>query len=139
MKKLIIIGGFCLVFIAIFFAFKKSPSQITSEKAKEIISEIFQDDKIERVEGKSLVLTKNNNYMVVVVGNQYILTDFSTNPPKIHQFQSTKELITVKVLEIQSDRYLVEHDDHTHWINGKLEDVKIGDFIEIVDPHTYLD
>ncbi|QUY64246.1 hypothetical protein GUI37_01420 [Helcococcus kunzii] len=101
--------------------------------------EIFSDNKIEKLENQSLILTKNNDYMIMVVGDQYILTDFSENPPIIHHYKSIKPDIKVKVLKIENDGYLVEHDDHSHFVYGKLDkNVKVGDYVYIKDPHTYL-
>ena len=141
-NKIIIFLVFLLV-IAIFFVIftKKNYNNhiITEVEARNKIINALSDENIEKVESQSLVITKNDNYMIMVVGDQYILTDFSTSPPNIFQFKSNKPDIKVKVLEIKEDGYLVEHDDHTHFIYGNLnEKIKVGDYIFIKDPHTYL-
>ncbi|WP_282925767.1 hypothetical protein [Helcococcus kunzii] len=141
-NKVIIILSFILI-ILLFFGInkltKKQHKKITEEEAKNKIMEIFSDNKIEKLENQSLILTKNNDYMIMVVGDQYILTDFSENPPIIHHYKSIKPDIKVKVLKIENDGYLVEHDDHSHFIYGKLDkNVKVGDYVYIKDPHTYL-
>lgn len=142
-NKILIILIFLLLlnlFFGFFSLFKKNNKKtINQEDAKNKIMQLFSDNKIQKVENQSLVITKNDNYMILAVRDQYILTDFSKNPPLLHHYKSVKEDIKVKVLKIEKDGYLVEHDDHEHFVNGKLvEDIKVGDYVYIKDPHTYL-
>lgn len=141
-NKLKIIFVFLVVIVVILFVNdrrKKSKLLISDEEAKRKIEKIFNDKNIEKVKNQALILTKNDNYMIMVVGDQYILTDFSQFPPKIHQYKSNKPDIYVKIIEIKEDGYIIEHDDHTHFIPAKIDkNKKVGDYIYIRDPHTYL-
>lgn len=140
-NKLIIISIFVLIIGLIYFYFtrNKNNTPISENEAHKIISDIFGEE-IEEVKGNSLILTDNAKYSVLVVKDQYLLIDKSTNTPKIFQFTSTKGNIKVKVLEIYDEGYLVEHDDHTHIVNMEVDkNIKVGDIIEIKDPHTYID
>lgn len=140
-KSIIIIIFLIVTFIlySFFFRNNKSIKKISDEEAKKIISDTFGDKNIEKITGQALSLAKTDGYMTMVVKDQYFLIDFSQRPPKIHQFKSNKPDIKVKVLKIEKDRFLVEHDDHEHWVEGSPgKGVKVGDFIYIKDPHTYL-
>lgn len=141
-NKIIILVVFLIIVFIIIFKNKPNNNKkepISEKEAMEKISNIFDDNNLEKIENKSLVLTKNDDYMIMVVENQYILTDFSTYPPKTHHYKSNKPDIKVKVIEIREDSYVVEHDDHSHIIYEKLDDnIKVGDFVYIKDPHTYL-
>ncbi|MFM1582048.1 hypothetical protein ABGF48_07625 [Helcococcus bovis] len=141
-NKLKIIFVFLLIIVIILFINdrnKKTKLKISDDEAKNKIMQIFNDNHIEKVENQALILTKNDNYMIMVVGDQYILTDFSQYPPKVHHFKSNKPDIYVKIIEIQKDGYLIEHDDHTHFVYTKVDpNKKVGDYIYIKDPHTYL-
>lgn len=141
-NKIIIISIFLctlIIYLILNFIINNKKPNITEQDAKNKIIQALGDNQIEKIENQTLVLTKNDNYMIMVVKDEYILTDFSKNPPKIFHFKSNKPDIKVKVIEIKEDGYLVEHDDHSHFIHEKLdENVKVGDFIYIKDPHTYL-
>lgn len=142
-NKLKIIVLFLLVITVIFYITtlrNKSRKPISDEEAKKKIMDIFNDNHVEKLENRALVLTKNDDYMIMVVGDEYILTDFAKYPPIVHHFKSNKPDIHVKILEIKKDGYLIEHDDHTHFVHMKIDpNKKLGDYIYIKDPHTYLD
>lgn len=139
-NKLIIGIIFLIIIILIYiFNFNDNTKEISEEKAKELIIKALSNEDIEKLEGKSLVVSETKNYMIMVVNDEYLLLDKSKTPPKIHHYKSVAPEIRVKVLEIKEDRFLVEHDDHTHWIEGSPgENVKVGDYVYIKDPHTYL-
>lgn len=142
-NKVLIILIFLLLLNLLFGYFNlfknNKKKAISEEEAKNKIRQLFSDNKIQKVQDQSLVITKNDNYMIMVVGDQYIFTDFSKNPPILHHYKSIKPDIKVKVLKIENDGYLVEHDDHEHFVNGQLdENINVGDYVYIKDPHTYL-
>ena len=127
-----------IIFISFFFN-NKNANTLSDTEAREKISELFGEE-IEKVNGKSLVLTDNKDYTILVVRDQYILIDKTNRNPILHHYISIKDDIEVKVLEIFEDGYLVEHDDHTHIVKMDVDkNVKVGDIIKIKDPHTYLD
>ena len=140
-KSIIIIIFLIVLFIlyGIFFRSNKNIKKISDEEAKKIISDTFGDKDIEKITGQALSLAKTKEYMTMVVKDQYFLIDFSQRPPKIHQFKSNKPDVKVKVLKIEKNRFLVEHEDHEHWVEGSPDKgVEVGDIIYIKDPHTYL-
>lgn len=141
-NKILILICFILIIGSILILNKEKnrrKQSISEEDARNKILQVFSDNKIEKIENQSLVITKNDEYMIMVIGDQYILTDFSKNPPIIHHYKSIKPDIKVKVLKIENDGYLVEHDNHEHFVNGKLdENIKEGDYVIIKDPHTYI-
>ncbi len=140
LNKIIIFFIFAMVIIFISFFFNnKNANTLSDTEAREKISELFGEE-IEKVNGKSLVLTDNKDYTILVVRDQYILIDKTNRNPILHHYISIKDDIEVKVLEIFEDGYLVEHDDHTHIVKMDVDkNVKVGDIIKIKDPHTYLD
>ncbi|MDO4604744.1 MAG: hypothetical protein Q4B23_02060 [Helcococcus sp.] len=140
LNKIIIFFIFAMVIIFISFFFNnKNANTLSDTEAREKISELFGEE-IEKVKGKSLVLTDNKDYTILVVRDQYILIDKTNRNPILHHYISIKDDIEVKVLEIFEDGYLVEHDDHTHIVKMDVDkNVKVGDIIKIKDPHTYLD
>lgn len=140
LNKIIIFFIFAMVVIFISFFFNnKNANTLSDTEAREKISELFGEE-IEKVKGKSLVLTDNKDYTILVVRDQYILIDKTNRNPILHHYISIKDDIEVKVLEIFEDGYLVEHDDHTHIVKMDVDkNVKVGDIIKIKDPHTYLD
>ena len=115
-------------------------SEMSEDEAKAKIVEVFGDE-IEKVDNQALVLTNNSQYMIIVVEDNYILTDYSKTPPAIHHYKSNKAPIDVEVLEIYDDgSFLAWHDDHSHRVYEPLpEGTKVGDIVSIKDPHTYLD
>lgn len=115
-------------------------TEMTEEEAKDKIVEVFGEE-VEKVENGALVLTNNDQYMLMVVGDNYVFTDNATTPPTIHHYKSIKEPIDVEVLEIYDDgSFLAWHDDHSHRVYEPLpEGTKVGDIVSIKDPHTYLD
>lgn len=140
LNKIIIFFIFAMVIIFISFFFNnKNANTLSDTEAREKISELFGEE-IEKVKDKSLVLTDNKDYTILVVRDQYILIDKTNRNPILHHYISIKDDIEVKVLEIFEDGYLVEHDDHTHIVKMDVDkNVKVGDIIKIKDPHTYLD
>lgn len=139
LNKIIILVIFLILLIMTYFYFNsRNHHKLTENEAKEKISEVFGEE-IKKVENKSLILSDNKDYTILVVDDQYILIDKTKRNPVLHQYTSTKDDIEVKVLEIFEDGYLVEHDDHTHIVKMEVDkNVKVGDIIKIKDPHTYL-
>lgn len=141
-NKIIILSAFLIVIMAIFYLTsnkKKKLKEISEDEAKQIIIDAFHDEHIEKINDQALVLSKNDRYMLMVVGEEYVLTDFSDYPPKIHHYKSNKPDIKVKIVEIKDNGFLVDHGDHQHFIYEKLDKkYKVGDYIYIKDPHSYL-
>lgn len=144
-NKIIIISIFIIVALSIFILFKtlfndNNKTPMTDQEAKDIITESLGED-IEKIENRTLVLTNNKKYTLMVVDDRYILLDHATVPPTIHDYQSVKEDIDVTYVGPYEDGHLVEHDDHVHIISDDAlpEGVQPGDTIQIKDPHTYLD
>lgn len=142
-NKLIIFLIFIIAILSILL-FRQNASQsnqtsIPDAEVKSKLTTLFGDD-IKEVSDRALVLTSNDDFTIFVVDESYILLDYSQVPPKIHHYESDKDPIQVKILEIYEDgSYLVEHDDHTHVVTEPLpEGAQVGDNILIKDPHTYL-
>lgn len=141
-NKILIITCFALVMISIYIFNNKERinlREISDLEAQKLIENAISDNHFEKINDQALIISDNNQYMIMVVHDEYILIDKSKKTPKIHHYKSNKPDIKVEVLKIENDRFLVRHDDHKHWVEGRPgENVKIGDFIFIKDPHSYL-
>lgn len=143
-KRIIIILVFIIIILSLYILLdykneNKHLNPISDEDVKSKITEIFGDE-VAEIEDRTLVLTDNEQYMILVVEDRYLLIDKSSTPPTVHHFTSIKENIPVEVKEIYENGFLALHDDHTHIVYEKLpKDTKVGDTIYIKDPHTYLD
>lgn len=140
-KNKIIIFLLFLVITLLILHFKKGDNEkiLNENDAKNKISELFGDD-VEKIEDEAMMLANNSNFSIFVVNDNYIVLDTTKKPIKIYHYRSKKKDIAVEVLEINENGYRVKHDDHEHYIEGKVpKGTKVGDTIYIKDPHTHLE
>lgn len=144
MKKIICILLVIIVILLTFISLKLNKDEklpaISFEDAQKEVKKALKLDNIEEDrENKPLILSSNKYRTIVVKEDSYIYIDHTHKPARLYQFKTRPKLVEVTILDIKEDGYRVRHGDHEDFIGGKPPaDSKVGDKVEVPDPHTRL-
>lgn len=106
------------------------------EKVMNYIKEDMNVKKLKADQKDALLMDKSSDHLLFRINGKYYYLDLKDNKFEAYEISQPKE-VKVKLVEIRSDGYVVEHGGHYDFIKGKLDgNAKVGDYIVIIDPHS---